>query len=159
MLERNAVSPPRFVTVWKSGKNSGGYDYCSWGYTFLSRNKCRGVASETHPRWRPRWCVRSKRQHQSMRRLRILCLWQASLRAAMLETQLTRSSSSCLLVVGIQLSAATCCSGVYTLRLLSKWVWTEQYTRSEPWQAYRMGRIFFLMNRSTPNMLIYLLLT
>ena len=119
-----------FVTVWKSGKNSGGCDYCSWGYTFLSRNKCRGVASETHPRWRPRWCVRSKRQHQSMRRLRILCLWQASLRAAMLETQLTRSSSSCLLVVGIQLSAATCCSGVYTLRLLSKWVWTEQYTRA-----------------------------
>ncbi len=30
-------------TVWKSGKNSGGYDYCSWGYTFLSRNKCRGA--------------------------------------------------------------------------------------------------------------------
>ena len=28
--------------MWKSGKNLWGYDYCSWGYTFLSRNKCRG---------------------------------------------------------------------------------------------------------------------
>ena len=37
------------------------------------------------------------------------------------ETQPTRSSSSCLLAGGIQLSTATCCSGVYTLRLFSKW--------------------------------------
>ncbi len=41
-------------TVWQSGKNSGSYDYCSWGYTFLSRNKCKGGALGTHPRWRPR---------------------------------------------------------------------------------------------------------
>ena len=39
----------------------------------------------------------------------------------MLETQPTCSSSFCLLAVGIQLSTATCSSGVYTLRLLSKW--------------------------------------
>ena len=32
-----------FVNVWKSGQNLGGYDYCSCGYTFLSRNKCKGV--------------------------------------------------------------------------------------------------------------------
>ena len=64
-----------FVTMWKSGKNSGGYDYCSWGYTLLSRNKCSGVALETHPRWQPRLYVSSNRQRQSMRRLRILCLW------------------------------------------------------------------------------------
>ena len=37
------------------------------------------------------------------------------------ETHPTRSSFSCLLVVGIQLSTATCCSGVYTLCLISKW--------------------------------------
>ena len=29
-------------TVWKSGKDSESYDCCSWGYTFLSRNKCNG---------------------------------------------------------------------------------------------------------------------
>ena len=50
----------------------------------------------------------------------IMSMLQASPRAAMPDTQPTRSSSSCLLAVGIQLSAATCCSGVYTLRLVSK---------------------------------------
>ena len=42
-------------------------------------------------------------------------------RAAMPETQPTRSSSSCLLAVSIQLCTATCCSGVFALRLVSKW--------------------------------------
>ena len=83
---------------------------------------------------------------------------QVSPRDAMPETQLTDSSSSCLLVVGIQLSAATCCSGVYTLRLLSKWE-KEVALAYEPSGTHAprtvtsvpKGTDFFLMNRSTPK--------
>ena len=37
------------VTVWKSGKNLGSYDYCSWGYIFLCRNKCMGGGAHSGP--------------------------------------------------------------------------------------------------------------
>ena len=50
-----------FVTVWKSPSS-------------VEINAGR-LHLETHPRWRPHWYVSSNRQRQSMRRLRILCLW------------------------------------------------------------------------------------